>query len=101
MKHATILWLDKMEKRYADLVSNSTIPTYNDNHWNNLGDRTFGTKKPILVNLVHDEWQTEMPSNDLEKASSMAQIQCDAMIDADEMFGLKCPLTGSYVNDGK
>src|SRR5260370_7981854 len=109
MKHATILWLEKVskrlreteEKRYANLVSDSTIPTYNDNHWNNLGDRTFGTKKPILVNLVHDEWQTEMPSNDLEEARWMAQIQCDALIEVGEMFGLKCPLAGSYMNDGR
>src|SRR5258707_2349887 len=104
MKHATILWLDKMEKRYGSLRSTSGMADVHSNLENTISLRNFIRSEihcPKLVNLVHDEWQTEMPSNDLEEARWMANIKCDALREVGEMFGLKCPLAGSYMNDGK
>lgn len=52
----------------------------------------------FLVNLVHDEWQTETP-NDFKIAMEVAQIQADSLREVGEELGLKCPLAGSYWND--
>lgn len=52
----------------------------------------------ILVNFVHDEWQTECP-NDMEVATRIAKMQADSLREVGEEFGLKCPLAGSYWND--
>ncbi len=52
----------------------------------------------ILVNLVHDEWQTEVP-NDMEVALRVAQMQADSLREVGEELNLKCPLAGSYWND--
>ena len=53
-----------------------------------------------LVDLVHDEWQTEVP-NDLEIALTVGKLQCSALEEAGIELGLKCPLAGSYWNDDK
>jgi DNA polymerase-1 len=52
----------------------------------------------FLVNLVHDEWQTETPNN-MEIAIKVAQLQCDALVWAGEELNLNCPMAGSYWND--
>jgi DNA polymerase-1 len=52
----------------------------------------------ILVNFVHDEWQTECP-NDMEVAVKIAKMQADSLREVGEEFKLKCPLAGSYWND--
>jgi DNA polymerase-1 len=52
----------------------------------------------ILVNFVHDEWQTETPNNMVE-ALRVAEAQCRALREVGEDLGLKCPLAGSYWND--
>jgi DNA polymerase I len=56
--------------------------------------------KALLVDLVHDEWQTEVP-NDLETAILVAQIQADSLKEVGEELGLRCPLAGSFWNDDK
>jgi DNA polymerase I len=52
----------------------------------------------ILVNFVHDEWQTECP-NDVSLALKIAQMQADSLREVGEELHLKCPLAGSYWND--
>ena len=52
----------------------------------------------FLVNLVHDEWQTETPNN-ITIALKVAQLQCDALKWAGEELHLNCPMAGSYWND--
>jgi DNA polymerase-1 len=51
----------------------------------------------LLVNLVHDEWQTEVP-NDMKVALHVASLQADSLRIVGEELGLKCPLSGSYYN---
>ena len=58
-------------------------------------------EKALLVNLVHDEWQTESPSNSLEVAVRIAVLQTDALILSGRELGLKCPMAGSYWNDDR
>ena len=52
----------------------------------------------ILVNFVHDEWQTEVPNN-MEIALRIANMQAKSLELVGEELGLKCPLAGSYWND--
>ena len=52
----------------------------------------------ILVNFIHDEWQTETP-NDMEIALAVAKIQADSLREVGVELGLKCPLAGSYYNE--
>lgn len=51
-----------------------------------------------LVNMVHDEWQTEVP-NDFQKALYIAKIQAESLEEVGRELNLKCPLAGSYWND--
>lgn len=55
-------------------------------------------KDCLLVNLVHDEWQTETPNN-VGLALRVAQLQANSLAKAGERLGLRCPLAGSYWND--
>jgi len=50
------------------------------------------------VNLVHDEWQTEVPNN-MEVALRVASLQADSLRIVGERLKLRCPLAGSYWND--
>lgn len=52
----------------------------------------------ILVNFVHDEWQTETPNN-MEVALRVARMQADSLRQVGEDLHLKCPLAGSYYNE--
>lgn len=52
----------------------------------------------LLVDLVHDEWQTEVP-NDMKIALSVASLQADSLRIVGEELKLNCPLAGSYWND--
>lgn len=52
----------------------------------------------LLVNFVHDEWQTECPNN-VEVALEIAKMQADSLRQVGEELNLKCPLAGSYWND--
>jgi len=52
----------------------------------------------LLVNLVHDEWQTETPNN-MESAICIAKMQADSLKEVGKELKLKCPLAGSYWND--
>jgi hypothetical protein len=52
----------------------------------------------FLVNLVHDEWQTETPRN-MEIALRVAKMQADSLESVGQEIGLKCPLAGSYWNE--
>jgi DNA polymerase-1 len=54
--------------------------------------------KAYLVNMVHDEWQTEV-SNNIKLAREVADYQSQALVDAGRQLKLKCPLAGSYWND--
>ena len=56
--------------------------------------RLVAEKVPFwLVNFVHDEWQTEVPDRDI--AEYVAQVQKDAIRQAGEDLGLRCPMSGS------
>ena len=52
----------------------------------------------LIVNMVHDEWQTEV-NNNMDLAIQVAQAQCDALREVGEELNLNCPLAGSYWND--
>jgi DNA polymerase-1 len=69
MKKATLLWEDKLA------ADNS-----------------------MLVNLVHDEWQTEVPNN-MEIALRIAEMQAQSLATVGKELKLRCPLAGSYWND--
>lgn len=49
----------------------------------------------FLVDMVHDEWQTECPNN-IEIALRIAKMQADSLREVGEELKLKCPLAGSY-----
>lgn len=68
MKHATLLWYDRLKKLDIDFK---------------------------LVNMVHDEWQTECP-NDMGIALAIASEQCRALEEVGVLLKMKCPLKGSY-----
>jgi DNA polymerase-1 len=69
MKSATLKWVDKLKDDDA-----------------------------ILVNFVHDEWQTECPNN-MEVALRIARMQADSLREVGEELRLHCPLAGSYYNE--
>lgn len=68
MKHATMLWYDRLKRLGIDFK---------------------------LVDMVHDEWQTECP-NDMGIALAIAEEQCRALEEVGIQLKLKCPLKGSY-----
>jgi DNA polymerase I len=70
MKHATILWYNRLQKKGIDFK---------------------------LVDMVHDEWQTECP-DDRDIALAIAQEQANAIKEVGERLGVRCPLAGSYTN---
>lgn len=49
-----------------------------------------------LVNLVHDEWQTEVDTRDIWYAREIAEVQCKALEDVGIELNLECPLKGTY-----
>lgn len=49
-----------------------------------------------VVNFVHDEWQTEVP--DYETGVIVGDIQADAIREAGERLGLRCPMAGSTLS---
>jgi DNA polymerase I len=49
-----------------------------------------------LVNLVHDEWQTEVDTRDIWYAREIAEVQCKALKEVGEELNLACPLLGTY-----
>jgi DNA polymerase-1 len=51
-----------------------------------------------LVDMVHDEWQTEC-NNNMEIAIEIAKIQAKSLETVGKKLNLKCPLAGSYWND--
>lgn len=55
----------------------------------------------LLVNLVHDEWQTEVPSNSLDVAVRIAVVQAAALAEAGRELKLRCPMQGSYWSDDR
>jgi len=69
MKKATIRWMDTLDEYDA-----------------------------MLVNFVHDEWQTECPNN-MSVAINIAEMQADSLRIVGEELGLRCPLAGSFYND--
>jgi DNA polymerase I len=52
----------------------------------------------FLVNLVHDEWQSESPHN-MRVAAQVAKIMCESLEETGALLNLKCPLAGSYWNE--
>jgi len=71
MKRATLLWVEKLEALGIDYK---------------------------LVDLVHDEWQTETVNN-MDIAVQIAKTQADSLREVGEIYKLNCPLAGSYWND--
>ena len=54
--------------------------------------------KSLLVNMVHDEWQTEVV-NSMEVALRIAKTQALSLAEVGVELKLRCPLAGSYRND--
>lgn len=52
----------------------------------------------MLVNFVHDEWQTETPNN-VDLALQIAKMKAQSLKEVGEDLKLNCPLAGSYWND--
>lgn len=52
----------------------------------------------LLVNFVHDEYQTEVPNN-MKVALEVAKTQAACLSEAGVLLELKCPITGSYFNE--
>ena len=52
----------------------------------------------MLVNLVHDEWQTEGPNN-VDIMIKICKMKADALKEVGEELKINCPLAGSYWND--
>lgn len=52
----------------------------------------------MLVNFVHDEWQTECPNN-VDTALQIAKMKAESLKEVGEDLKLNCPLSGSYWND--
>lgn len=71
MKHATLRWYKVLQERGIDFK---------------------------LVNMVHDEWQTEC-EEDWNTALIIAHEQAESLRWVGEQFKLKCPLAGSYWNE--
>jgi DNA polymerase I len=70
MKLATIKWLD--------YLSAMDLPPWR------------------LVNLVHDEWQTEVDTKDWGIAREIAEVQCFSLTEVGKELKLNCPLKGTY-----
>jgi DNA polymerase-1 len=73
MKRATLKWMEKLEQEKIEY---------------------------ILVDLVHDEWQTECPNN-MDIAIKIGRAQCDALREVGVELGLNVPLAGSFYNKKK
>jgi DNA polymerase-1 len=54
----------------------------------------------LAVNFVHDEWQTEGPS-DKAVCRRIAQAQADSIRIVGESLNLRCPMAGSFLNSHK
>lgn len=72
MKKSTLWWMDKLIEE--DILD-----------W-------------LVVNFVHDEWQTEC-CNDFKIALRIAEIQAESLRVVGEQLNLNCPLAGSYWNE--
>lgn len=62
--------------------------------------RLVKEKIPFLfVDFVHDEYQTEVLSDDFSLAKYVAQVQADAIKQVGEDLKLNCPMAGSFTPD--
>lgn len=52
----------------------------------------------LIVNFVHDEYQTEVPNN-MKVALEVAKTQAACLTEAGVLLELKCPISGSYYNE--
>ena len=52
----------------------------------------------FFVDIVHDEYQVEVP-NDMSVALSVAAIVDNSIRKAGDILNLRCPMAGSYFND--
>lgn len=68
MKKATVLWTQKAMKRSIRFR---------------------------LLDFVHDEWQTECPTE--EEAHAIGKLKCEALEEVGEQLGMFCALEGKYV----
>src|SRR5713101_1014870 len=80
MKHATLRWYEQLNNS-LDYINQIT-----------------GNPRWKLVNMVHDEWQTEC-EEDWNLALKIAYEQADSLRWVGEKFKLHCPLAGSYWNE--
>ena len=87
MKLATLKWMRQVDEAY----SQGAYPFIS-----NPGRTAI--QQSLIVNLVHDEWQTETRNN-MEEAIWLAESQSRALREVGEELKLKCPLAGSYFND--
>jgi len=105
MKLATLKWTKEIKDAYyrgnivSDEVSAFASQTLTADRVLERAKIKLSEKdKIILVNFVHDEWQTETP-NDMAKALWVAEYQSRSLREVGEELKLKCPLAGSYWND--
>ena len=53
------------------------------------------------VDIVHDELQSEVSSQDMRIALQVAEIKRKAIVAAGKYYNLKCPLEGSYFSEDR
>lgn len=80
MKKASLIWMKELEDDFEEKEEASV------------------QSQAKVVNLVHDEWQTETPNN-MAIALRVAEAQSQSLRMVGESLKLKCPLAGSYYND--
>jgi DNA polymerase-1 len=89
MKLASIYWLKEIEDAIEEAKSCNAPSSL---------QRAIRNSEIKIVDLIHDEWQTETPNN-MEVAVWVAEAQSRALRKVGEDLKLKCPLAGSYWND--
>lgn len=118
MKRACLLWHKQLEKlnvtreandNPSSLHSLDDFPVHSSSELqaiqalvpNRPGARVSQIQKTpgwMIVNFVHDEWQTECV-NDFALALEIARAQADSFRVVGQELKLRCPLAGSFWNE--
>ena len=97
MKRATLEWQKELDHELGtDALGSNRSGGFHPY----LQSSTGFTIPYLLVDLVHDEWQTECPNN-MDIAKKIGEAQCRALRKVGEDLGLKCPLAGTIFKKKK
>lgn len=99
MKRATLKWMEELD---AEERQGNLRPMASSNSWSFMGVPGNILIKPayILVDVVHDEIQVEVPNN-MDIAIKVAQTFCNSLRKVGEELKLNAPLAGSFFNKKK